>query len=39
MVYAAEFHKGSCIQNSVYLQMSSVLNHLKNKKHFKELAP
>jgi hypothetical protein len=30
MVYAAEFHKGSCNRNSVYLQMSSVLNHFKN---------
>jgi hypothetical protein len=31
LVYAAEFRKGSCIRNSVYLQMSSVLNCLKNK--------
>ncbi len=31
MVYAEEFCKGSCIRNSVYLQMSSVLNCLKNK--------
>jgi hypothetical protein len=34
---SAEFCKGSCIQNSVYLWMSSVLNRLKNqsiKKNF-----
>jgi hypothetical protein len=28
---SAEIRKGSCIRNSVYLQMSSVLNQLKNK--------
>jgi hypothetical protein len=31
IVYAAEFRKGSCIRNAVYLLMSSVLNRLKNK--------
>ncbi len=31
MVYIEEFRKGLCILNSVYLQISSVLDRLKNK--------
>jgi hypothetical protein len=42
IIYAvefAEFRKGSCIRNSVYLQMSSVLYRLKNIKYLKKLTP
>ncbi len=38
MVYSTEFCKGSCVRNSVYLQMSSVLDDLK-KIVLKILAP
>ncbi len=39
MVYAAEFCKGSCIPNFVYLQISSMLNRVKNKIISKILTP
>jgi hypothetical protein len=39
MVYASEFRQGSCIQNFVYLKMSSVLNRSKNKSILKNKPP
>jgi hypothetical protein len=36
---SVEFHKGSCIRNSVYLQMSPVLNCKKHNNILKNQPP